>query len=1258
VALRQAQRRALERDAFFDGRGHVTLSSFLRECADSALIPNGLRPVSDLDRELAIVEAVTRFQGRKPSDFSLQTSAFRPRLAALPPSALEETLSQLLDTIAPLADRADDFLALLAADRQSPKNPELAALYRTYRQVCHSLGVADEATLNAAILHLLRGDRAQWPALLRQVRTLAFVAVRWVAPFQETVIRALADQLGPDRVLVRHILSDHEQDWWGESLLTHAGCLLFGDAQTLAEECAYQPASTRAAIEHLISLREGLAMQDRALAEQARERTGFSCSVGAYGEIEDLARRIAWELRDRPDPVRPEDIALVTRTLGAASDAIIDVFTRFGIPYYFRRGVPILAVPVIKTLLDFARFSATHERDVFCALLQSPWIDWPGLLDTAAPHPSPLQGGERTALTGVPAFDPALLADDLLRSGVEPVMDDTGRLARRLAGHLMARRRAATRPEADTYARQAVKAIHLAAGNPGIRSFEGGLTDLLARCEAAGLFTKAAGVPPGTPRHAPADRAYLLNAKALQTVTETLATLRRHALLNPENGGSVGWPEIVDLLNRALENMTIAPAPPDEAGVWILNPYDMAGLSFRVVLVANLNAGAFPKSPAQSPLFPDTELRGLRERLQRKGPLPVAALAESRSRNSQENLLFLTTLAAARERMVFSYISHDEAGQDQTPSVFFSTLWRLVGWPAWPTLPAQPPDLYDAWRLAQGAPHLEAHWARHLAKRGKQPEIVPFKRRPFPGESYLGTVPLALCRADDERRQRLAATPEPARQTSPRAGDDPAADLARHIAHAIGVEHQRQALFALQNAQAETPTQAAPDLSIQAGHEYAGVLDPDLWARVRPPAPGPLPDFSPSQLECLVACPYRYYLQYVLRMEPIEPNNLEPSARDFGTAIHEIMCQGFRLLQGLAPAPSGAPLAMVADAHRPLIQPVWAARDRAGLWRLHDTARCPADDALPLVNPALDLAAVLAFFDDLARAVLDWATRGNARWVLGAPEQLDVQRRRIGRAIRNLVRTAFDPDATAEHPASDGRRRYPALLEFHFDSRPEKAAAPSIELHNAAEPGRLLRLHGKIDRTDLVFDDDGHLAAVIVVDYKGSGKKGTKPADLAEGIVTAADCQLPAYALAAAAALGLTPLKGGAPATPLRHPCATPQPTGIRELAPSGHRTGAAPHGRSPDIPVLMQYLSYAQGPGDMRKQSRSHWIGLDASPLEPRDLFAGFTTSVFAALDRYERGHFAVAPQSCGYCELKACCRHAASLLAPEAGPGEGGES
>ena len=87
-----------------------------------------------------------------------------------------------------------------------------------------------------------------------------------------------------------------------------------------------------------------------------------------------------------------------------------------------------------------------------------------------------------------------------------------------------------------------------------------------------------------------------------------------------------------------------------------------------------------------------------------------------------------------------------------------------------------------------------------------------------------------------------------------------------------------------------------------------------------------------------------------------------------------------------------------------------------------------------------------------------------------------------------------------------------------------------------------------------------------------------------------------------------------------------------------------------------MHYLSYTLPLDKMIKQCQTKWLGLAGQPLEPEELGKviapglsltdAFTARVFTALDRFERGDFAVAPQECAYCKLQACCRHAAHAL------------
>ena len=850
LALRQLERRVLQREGFFDGRRHLTLRAFTAACTEAAgwagLLEGGngrpLRPITDLEHELAVVEAAGLF--------AREARGTAGALAALGTTGLQETLAQFVELLAPLAERAEDFLRLLAADRVA-KNRDLAALYRTYAAVCAQLGVADEVRQNSAVLRLLRGPRQRWPVVLRNAAGLVFTAVRWLPPFVETMLRELERQLGRDRVQVQHLLPEHEQEWWGGELLSRTGRLLFGGEGASADGREFQAPETRTAIDQFSSLREGLAMQDRQLAESARARVGFSCSVGVYGEVEDLARRIAWELYDRPDPVAPEEIALVVRDLGVYADAVTDVFRRFGIPFHFRRGEPALAVPVVKTMLNLVELSATRRRDVFCALLRSPWLDW------------------------APVRDPAALADAVLRSGVEPVVRDPAALETRLAVWYRDRRV----PQPAQRARAARQVFTLAAGAEQVTSLAAAVGDLLTRVERLRLPRQVAAGPAfaSADGGAPTDaerRGWWLNARAFEAVLQICQTLQRRTWAGMEHTSLPTWEALLAVLTRALRNLTIPPAPADEAGVWVINPYDTAGLKFRVVMIAGLNAGAFPRAPVPSPLFPDSELLAFRERLAATGFLPAAALAASRARTSQENLLFLSTLTAAEERLIFSFVGHDESGQELAPSVFFSTVWRLAGWPAYETLPAEPPDPYDRWRLQHAQGHFLEHWQRHRAAAPGAPEtpaIPPHKRRPFAGESYLATVPLPLCRAADEWRQRRACRPAEPPAGSP-AGVAAGNRIAEGVTHALRVEAERRAFFAAQAAQATA--EAAPTPGGLPGHAHAGVIAGQVWAKLRPPAPAGVWDFSPSDLERLVVCPYRYYLERLLRIEPRGKKNI------------------------------------------------------------------------------------------------------------------------------------------------------------------------------------------------------------------------------------------------------------------------------------------------------------------------------------------------------------------------------------------------
>ena len=1177
LALRQLQRRVLERAGFFDARGQTTFSALLGECAAAAQragLLDKLRPASDLDLEILLMETARRFQARPEKA--------RGPLAALSAQAVEDTLAQLNAFLPPLADRVGDAVAWLA--KSDAKNRALALLCEDFHTCAHAAGVATEAEINAAILKLLRGDRAAWPAALREDTEIRFTGVRSITPMLEAFSGALAKQLGGERVQIEHILEQHEQEWWGEKFLTGSCQLLFG-AESATEDAACHAPQTWSVVSEL---REAYAMRDPGLAAEARAHLGFSCSAGLYGEVEDLARRILWELEQPRAGLRPEDIALIVPNVGRYSDAIENVFRRFRLPYHFRRGRAVPSAPVAQAILRVLEVRATRDRDAFCALLESPWIDWKVMQKDE---------GKRKKVdddTSSSLLQPSSLADAIRRAGIEPELPEASVLGARVRNFLLGKRVPAAQANAlGDFAAQALRLIG-GASAPGklsdaCRKFSDELRHSLGIEKTVRDFLQTGAAGDDLMR-----QAALFNSRAFAAVLEQLDALGKR-------GGDevVTWGDLLALLRRVLRNVTVAAGTTDEAGVWILNPHDVAGLKFRLVLVAGLNAGVFPGLPAPSPVFSDGELARLRKEI---SGLPQTALAPSIARRSQDHLLFLTTLAAANERLVFSFQCRDEEGEELEPSICFSTAWRLAGWPSWDALPKLPPDPYDRWRLEVAPQIFSTFWQAAL-----EGENTPaWQRKPFYGESFLATLPPVLCRARDEALQQAAHNissegrdPAPAGRTA-----DAVSEL---IARSLTMEAERTRLFT------QSALQGGGIGASATGAKFIGGIAKSTWQKVRR-TPRDIPDFSATELETLATCPYKFYLQRVLRLEPLQTNEMEATPLALGSLVHRVMHHALLLLRG-DPPPADAPTALTAIANKfkILCRPAYVVQASDHSW--HITAN---GDGRPVVmlRPE-DAAHYDEFIAAVADAELEAEEQALAGMMLGAIEQRGVVRTNLVAGCRNLLRLSLQP---AKFKGCDlpPLHRCPALLEFAFrsDGSGEKS---SVEFVHPEDVVNRLRVHGKVDRVDLLADDDGIVRAITVVDYKGVSKSGLKPEELAEEIIAARNCQLPVYGLVAQTVFG---------------------------------------H----ELPLLLQYQPYRGDFCKIADDTPKRWITLAGEPVPPdvlaeltgapqTSLMVAFTHRIFQCLETLESGAFMAQPQECGHCDFRGCCRYTAPALAAEEG-------
>ncbi|MCK5257528.1 MAG: exodeoxyribonuclease V subunit gamma, partial [Deltaproteobacteria bacterium] len=99
-------------------------------------------------------------------------------------------------------------------------------------------------------------------------------------------------------------------------------------------------------------------------------------AAGIYQEAEAIGKEIR-KLLDAG--VEPNKIGVLFSNLAVYSEMIEDVFNRFKIPIYFRRGKPLLSSNVIKTVFSFFELLGNNfERNAFLKIARSNYIDFWG----------------------------------------------------------------------------------------------------------------------------------------------------------------------------------------------------------------------------------------------------------------------------------------------------------------------------------------------------------------------------------------------------------------------------------------------------------------------------------------------------------------------------------------------------------------------------------------------------------------------------------------------------------------------------------------------------------------------------------------------------------------------------------------------------------------------------------------------------------------------------------------------------------------
>ncbi|QKY19702.1 PD-(D/E)XK nuclease family protein [Halolamina sp. CBA1230] len=248
--------------------------------------------------------------------------------------------------------------------------------------------------------------------------------------------------------------------------------------------------------------------------------------------------------------------------------------------------------------------------------------------------------------------------------------------------------------------------------------------------------------------------------------------------------------------------------------------------------------------------------------------------------------------------------------------------------------------------------------------------------------------------------------------------------------------------------------------------DYDGHVDSGIVTALR----GEDQPYSPSQLETYADCGFKYYLKYVLDIEPDDEITLELNALDAGTYVHDVLERFYRTWRG--EGHDGVTEETVDEAEEVLYE---VAASRLDELDARDTA-----------------------FHDT--------------WVTALFDGLTVPENRYGNADGppGLFKRFLHSEAELAP-----RDATPSYFEAHVGLTPDEPGPEVLADDPVRVPGTDVQIRGKIDRLDITSD-----GGIVGMDYK-TGSTASE-SDTIDGHTF----QLPAYLLMAENALNGDPVGG------------------------------------------------------------------------------------------------------------------------------------
>lgn len=545
-----------------------------------------------------------------------------------------------------------------------------------------------------------------------------------------------------------------------------------------------------------------------------------------YAEVYEIGRRIRRWITEAG--VAPPAICLAFRDLGAYSQAVADVFQRFAIPYYERRGEPAIFQPLVRVALSAV--DACEEglqREGLFRFLCSGVVDVAGLAGRAGATVDPDELHELALAAridrffGTAADNPAQTWAARLERHAKQAREDCSQAAatlRAVVARLDAMRRRRT-------AKQHVEAWRK-------------------------LFHDAGLSPAALPRHGEAGGSARKERQALAALERALDAVA----CGPLKDEPLALADFSRLFTLEIQEYSITAEGGERGGVRVLSLYDLRGLRFEKLILGGMAEGSLPATLPPDPLLgrgsEAAVRRALEAALENAEPLAhVEPLLSDESRAEERALFEIACAAAAGGTLVFTRPRLDAERRPVGPSHFWDELQAMRPAKAEPVASIHPaPPLGQC--LTPEEAELRAAWV--LGGEGERSEQRA----------------AAACFGQCARLQRIARLAAIGRRrlrffASPSATDSTPAVAA--------------------GAHDGVVSETAPEAEAR----LVELLLVRHAAGEGQPAAKPL--LSPSSLETLAACPFYFLAERLFHFRARDEPEEELSPLDQGGIWHEVL---------------------------------------------------------------------------------------------------------------------------------------------------------------------------------------------------------------------------------------------------------------------------------------------------------------------------------------------------------------------------------